>query len=100
MTCESPKEAWEKLISEFEGSNRVRVVKLLTLKCEFKMLRMKKSEKMKDYSAKLMELVNNIRLYGETYENSKVVEKNLISLPARFESRISAIEESCDLKTL
>ncbi|XP_052203724.1 uncharacterized protein LOC127808967 [Diospyros lotus] len=100
MTCESPKEAWEKLRSEFEGSDRVRAVKLLTLKREFEMLRMKEGETVKDYSAKLMELVNKIRLFGETYEDSKVVEKILISLPARFESKISAIEESCDLKTL
>ena len=44
--------------------------------------------------------MNKIRLFGETFNDDKVVEKIMISLPARFESKISAIEESCDLKTL
>ncbi|KAF3652820.1 hypothetical protein FXO38_15911 [Capsicum annuum] len=54
MSCETPKEVWEKLNEEFDGSERVKYIKLLTLKREFEM----------------------------------------------FESNISAIEESCDLKTL
>ncbi|XP_055826253.1 uncharacterized protein LOC129894583 [Solanum dulcamara] len=100
MTCETPKEAWEKLKEEFDGSDRVKAVKLLTLKREFEMLRMKEGDTVKEYSAKLMEIVNQIRLFGETFPDSKVVEKMMISLPGRFESKISAIEESCDLKTL
>ncbi|KAF2282892.1 hypothetical protein GH714_043312 [Hevea brasiliensis] len=68
------KEAWEKLREKFEGSDRVKSVKLLTLKREFENLRMK--------------------------EDERVVEKIMINLPARFEFKISAIEESCDLKTL
>ena len=33
-------------------------------------------------------------------ENQKVVEKMIVSLPQKFEGKISAIEESCDLNTL
>ena len=100
MTCESPKEAWDKLKAEFEGSSRVKVVKVLTLKREFEMLRMKEGESVKEYASKLIELVNKIRVLGEVFEDVKVVEKMVISLPAKFEFKISAIEESCDLKTL
>lgn len=100
MTCETPKQVWEKLKKEFDGSDRVKSVKLLTLKREFGMLRMKEGDTVKEYFAKLLEIINKIRLFGETFPDSKVVEKMMISLPARFESKISAIEESCDLKTL
>ena len=100
MACETPKEVWEKLKEEFDGSDRVKAVKLLTLKREFEMLRMKEGDTVKEYSAKLIEIVNKVRLFGETFPDSRVVEKMMISLPARFESKISAIEESCDLKTL
>ncbi|XP_055806936.1 uncharacterized protein LOC129875694 [Solanum dulcamara] len=99
MTFETPKEAWEKLKDEFDGSDRVKIVKLLTLKRELEMLRMKEGDTVKEYSAKLVKIVSKIRLFGETFPDSKVVEKMMISLPARFESKISAIEESCDLKT-
>ena len=54
---------------------------------------------MKDYAANLFDLVNKIR-FGEEFPDSRVVEKMMISLPARFESNISTIEESYDLKTL
>ncbi|XP_060212015.1 uncharacterized protein LOC132639593 [Lycium barbarum] len=100
MACETPKEAWEKLKKEFDGRDRVKTVKLLTLKREFEMLRIKEGDTVKDYSAKLLEIVNKIRLFGEVFPNSKAVEKMMISLLVRFESKISAKEESCDLKTL
>ena len=100
MAYESPKEAWDKLKEEFEGSERVKSVKLLGLKREFEMLRLKEGEKLKDYSSKLMEIVNQIRLLGEDFPDHRVVEKILVSLPDRFEPKISAIEESHDLKSL
>ncbi|XP_047266231.1 uncharacterized protein LOC124897303 [Capsicum annuum] len=96
MVCETPKEVWEKIKEEFDESDRVRTVKLLTLKREFEMLRMKEGDTVKEYSAELLKIVSKIRLFGETFPYSKVVEKMMISLPARFESKILAI----DLKTL
>ena len=100
MACETPKEAWQKLKDEFESSDQVKTVKVLTLKREFEMLRMKEGENVKEYSSKLLDLVNKISLLGEKFPDEKIVEKIMISLPTRFESKISAIEESCDLKTL
>ena len=64
------------------------------------MLKMNESESVKDYSSKLSDLVNQMRLYGETVEDYKVVEKMLISLPEKFEAKVAAIEESCDLKRM
>uniref|UniRef100_A0A0V0HNI3 Putative ovule protein n=1 Tax=Solanum chacoense TaxID=4108 RepID=A0A0V0HNI3_SOLCH len=61
---------------------------------------MKDSDSVKEYSSKLMEIVNQIRILSETFSDQKVVEKILVSLPDKFESKISAIEESCDLTTL
>ncbi|TXG68564.1 hypothetical protein EZV62_003499 [Acer yangbiense] len=100
MHLETAKEIWDELKGRYEGSERVRSIKLLTLKREFEILKMKESESVKDYSSKLSELVNQMRLYGETVEDFKVVEKMLISLPEKFEAKIAAIEESCDLKKL
>ncbi|KAA8539317.1 hypothetical protein F0562_026009 [Nyssa sinensis] len=90
----------EKLREEYEGSQRVKHVKLLTLKREFEMHKMKERETVKEYAGKLMEIVNKIKLLGEPFPDSKIVEKMLISLPARFEPKISTIEESCDLTRL
>ncbi|TXG65924.1 hypothetical protein EZV62_007199 [Acer yangbiense] len=100
MHLETAKSIWDELKSRFEGSERVKSVKLLTLKREFENLKMKDFETVKDYSSKLSHLVNQMRLYGEVVEDYKVVEKMLISLPKKFEAKVAAIEESCDLKKM
>ena len=69
-----------KLKETYEGGDRVKKTKLLTLKREFVMLQMKDDEMTKDYSSRLMDIVNLIRLYGEELPNSKVVEKFMISI--------------------
>jgi len=54
---------------EFEGSTRVKVVKLITLKKEFEMLKMKDSDSVKEYTTKVMTIVNQIRLAGEDFSD-------------------------------
>lgn len=40
-------------------------------------------------------------LLGETsFRDQKVVEKIMVSVPEKFEAKIMAIEEPCDLKNL
>ncbi|KAL6349074.1 hypothetical protein AAG906_033730 [Vitis piasezkii] len=51
-------------------------------------MKMKDSESVKDYSSRLMDVVNQMRLLGKVFTNQK------------FEAKISAIEESCDLQSL
>lgn len=97
---ETAKQIWDELNERYGGDERVRSIKLLTLKREFEMLKMKENESVKEYTSKLSHLVNQMRLYGEVVHDCKVVEKMLISLPEKFEAKVAAIEESCDLKKL
>ncbi|XP_047250048.1 uncharacterized protein LOC124885844 [Capsicum annuum] len=85
MACETAKEVWYKLKEEFEGNNKVKFVKVLTLKREFKLLKMNESDSVKEYSPKLMDIVNQIRILGENFSDQKVVEKIMVSLPDKFE---------------
>ncbi|RVW23149.1 Cycloartenol synthase [Vitis vinifera] len=62
MNLETPKQVWDKLQGEFEGSERVKNVRLLTLKREFELMKMKDDESVKDYSGRLMDVVNQMRL--------------------------------------
>uniref|UniRef100_A0A6N2LLD4 RRM domain-containing protein n=1 Tax=Salix viminalis TaxID=40686 RepID=A0A6N2LLD4_SALVM len=100
MDLETPKLIWDKLQGEFEGSSRVKTVRILVLKREFELMKMKYAESVKEFSGRLMDVVNRMRLLGKVIEDQKVVEKMMVSLPQKFEAKISAIEESCDLNTL
>jgi hypothetical protein len=100
IDLETPKQVWDKLQDEFEGSNRDKIVRLFTLKREFELMKMKDNESIKDYSAKLMDVVNQIRLLSKAFTDHKVVEKIMILVHQNFKAKISTIKESYDLQNL
>ena len=85
MACDSPKQAWDRLKEEFMGSDKTRQQQVINLRREFENLKMKESETIKQYSDRIMATVNNIRLLGEDFSDSRVVEKVITTLPERFE---------------
>ncbi|XP_027093714.1 uncharacterized protein [Coffea arabica] len=100
MTCETVKEAWDALKVAFQGNDRTRQMQVLNLRREFELLRMKDKENIKEYSDRLLNVVNKIRLIEEQLPDSRVVEKVLVSLPERFEAKISSLEDSRDLSRM
>ncbi|WRX07951.1 hypothetical protein QQP08_000438, partial [Theobroma cacao] len=97
MACETAKEAWDKLKEEFQGSNRTKKMQVLNLMRQFEVLKMKENEFVKDYVDKLVKIVNQVRLLGVELSDSRIMEKVLVSIPERFESKIATLEESKDL---
>ncbi|XP_017624601.1 uncharacterized protein LOC108468220 [Gossypium arboreum] len=100
MACDSPKQAWDRLKEEFIGSEKTRQQQLINLRRDFENLKMKEAETIKQYADKIMATVNNIRLLGVDFAESRVVEKVITTLPERFESKISSLEDSRDLTTI
>ncbi|KAG8492349.1 hypothetical protein CXB51_009664 [Gossypium anomalum] len=100
MACSIPKEAWERLKEEFMGSDKTRQQQVINLMRDFENLKMKESESIKQYSDRIMATINSIRLLGEDFSDSRVVEKVITTLPERFESKISSLEDSRDLTTI
>ncbi|CAL9012706.1 unnamed protein product [Prunus brigantina] len=62
---ETSKGAWDILKQEFRGDKQVRSVKLQGLHREFKYTQMKDSEPLYVYIAKLFDLINQMKSYGE-----------------------------------
>ncbi|XP_044496576.1 uncharacterized protein LOC123218984 [Mangifera indica] len=100
MACETTKEAWDKLRLEFHGSDKSKQMQIFNLKREFALLRMKDGESIKDYIDRLMKIVNQLTLLGEVISENKVVEQVLVSLPEKFEAKISSLEDSKDISTM
>ena len=96
MTCETGKEAWDKLKAEFQGDEKSKRMQILNLKRQFEGLKMRESETIKEFSSNISKLVNQMRLLGEDVQDSRVVEKVLVSLPERFENKICSLEDSKD----
>jgi len=75
-------------------------MQVLNLRREFEMLRMKENETIKEYFDRHLMLVNKIRLLQEDLPDKRVVEKVMVSLPERFEAKISSLEDSRDLSQI
>ncbi|XLS86227.1 hypothetical protein HN51_036393 [Arachis hypogaea] len=70
-----------------EATQKVRTIFLQSLRKQYTNMKMKYSEKIKSYYTRLMSLVNEIKAYGEDLLDKKIVEKILISLPFKFDSK-------------
>lgn len=54
---------------------------------------MKERESVKEFRDKLMTIVNKMKHLSEELTDNRIVEKLLMSLPKRFESNISSLED-------
>uniref|UniRef100_A0A251RQH2 Putative ribonuclease H-like domain, GAG-pre-integrase domain protein n=1 Tax=Helianthus annuus TaxID=4232 RepID=A0A251RQH2_HELAN len=78
--AKSSKEAWSILHKCYQGENRVKSIKLQSLRCEFDALNMKEGESVEDYFNRIILVVNKLRMNEETVSEQRIVEKILRSL--------------------
>jgi hypothetical protein len=94
------KDAWDVLRNGYQGNAKVLTIKLQTLCRNFESLMMKEGESMHDYFSNMLDVVNQIKKFGENLSDQKVVEKILRSMPKKYDHVVAAIEESKDLSVL
>ncbi|XP_022877128.1 uncharacterized protein LOC111395387 [Olea europaea var. sylvestris] len=100
MSLKSAKEVWDYLKEEYAGDERIRGMQVLNLIREFELQKMKESETIKEYSDKLLGIVNKVRLLGTEFTDSRIVEKILIIVPERYEASITTLENTKDLSQI
>ncbi|KAK4837649.1 hypothetical protein QYF36_007280 [Acer negundo] len=100
MGATTAKEAWDILKEEFHGNEKVRTVKLQTLRRELENIKMKDFETAENYYARIKDIINQMKAYGETISNKKSGEKILVSVTGIYDPIITAIEESKDITKL
>ena len=99
-STEVAKEAWIILETTYEGTKAVKIVKLERLTSSFEEIRMEEDETFDEFYAKLMDIVNSAFNLGECIAESKIVRKILRSLPERFHTKVTSIEEVKDIDQL
>ncbi|CAN6560926.1 unnamed protein product [Malus baccata var. baccata] len=97
---ETVKEAWDILKQEFIGDKQVRYVKLQSLRRDFEYTRMGEHESFSVYLVRLLDLITQMKSYGESIGNQRIVQKLLINLPRSYDSIVAVIENTRDLETV
>ncbi|KAK0608506.1 hypothetical protein LWI29_031717 [Acer saccharum] len=93
-------EAWKILETVYEGIEVVKDSKLQVLQTLFKTIRMEEHECLNDFQVKLMDIVNQSHQLGDPYSDRRIKRKIMRSLPPRFESKVTALEENVDFKKM
>jgi len=65
---ESAKSIWDSIRQKYQGSTQVKRAQLQALRREFEVLQMKKGEKVDEYFARILTIVNKMKVHGETME--------------------------------
>jgi hypothetical protein len=100
MHCDFAKDIWVKLKNVYEGDEKFKEVKLQIFRAKFELLKMNEDENIDAYFLRVYELVNNIKGLGDEVNEQVIVKRVLRSLPIRFDSNISELEEREDIATL
>lgn len=75
-------------------------MQVLNLRREFEATKMKESKNVKEFLERISKIVPQFRLHGEEQNDQRVVEKIIVCLRERFESKISSLEENKDLSEI
>lgn len=70
---DSSKESWDILEKYFGGVEKVKKVRLQTLKRTYEMLHMEESESVFDFFTRVIRMVNQIKMYGEVLTSTSIV---------------------------
>jgi hypothetical protein len=74
--------------------------KLQVLQTSFETIRMEEHEHFNDFQVKLMDIVNQSHQLGDPYSDRRIKQKIMRSLPERFESKVTALEENDGYKDM
>ncbi|XP_057451592.1 uncharacterized protein LOC130743382 [Lotus japonicus] len=100
MSLRSAKDIWDYLKAEYQGSESTRDMQVLNLAREFEMQSIKENETIRDYADRLLSIANKMRLLGKDFPDERIVQKILVTIPEKYELKISGLKESKHLSAI
>ncbi|XP_022974378.1 uncharacterized protein LOC111473034 [Cucurbita maxima] len=100
MSLKIEKEIWDYLKAEYEGDERIRGMKVMNLIRDFELQKMKESELVKECSNRFLSIANKVKLLGSMLNDSRIIEKLLVTIPEKFEATITTLENTKDLSKI
>ncbi|KAL2322922.1 hypothetical protein Fmac_027301 [Flemingia macrophylla] len=98
--AKSAKEAWGILEKCNEGVEKLKKVRLLTMRRQFKLMQMESGERIAQFFNRIISHTNAMKACGEKISDQTMVEKILRTLTPKFDHIVVAIEESKNIEEL
>ncbi|KAK2967521.1 hypothetical protein RJ640_026076 [Escallonia rubra] len=98
--CETAREMRRLLEVTHEGTNLVKESKIDMLVQQYEAFKMKENESTNEMYSRFTLIINGLKLLGKTYPEKEIIRKVLRSLPKRWETKVTAIQEAKDLNVL
>ena len=67
---------------------------------DFELQKMKKTESIKEYSDRLLNIASRVKLLGSSLLKSRIVEKILVTVLEKFEATITSLENTKDMSKI
>ncbi|GAV76001.1 zf-CCHC domain-containing protein/UBN2 domain-containing protein [Cephalotus follicularis] len=96
--CTSAHEVWKLLILTHEGTEQVKNVKLALLNRDYELFKMQPNESIKNLYNRLLDITNGLLGLGKVFGKDELVRKLLGCLNDEWEPKVTAIEESKEVK--
>ena len=90
-------QAWNLLAFSYKRIDRVKMVRLQTLRLQFESLKMKETKTVDQFMIRVSSIVTQFQTYGEHLEHKVVVQKILRCLTKKISMVVTSIEEEKDL---
>jgi hypothetical protein len=91
-SAETSHDIWEALQQKYKGTDRIKKIRLQSLRGEFELLQMKSSDSISDYHTRIIVIVNQMRRNGAAIVDSRITEKILRSLDPKFDLLLSPLK--------
>ena len=92
--CKSVKNIWRLLEITHEGTNQVKESKINLLVHSYELFLMKNNETIVEMITRFIDIFNGLEDLGKTYKESEKVMKILRSLPSKWHTKVTTIQEA------
>ena len=72
-------------------------MQVLNLIRELELQRMKESKIIKEFLDRLLDIATKVRLLGIKFEDSRIVQKILVTIPEKYEASVTTLENTKDI---
>ena len=85
---------WNLLESAYKGTDRIKMIRLQTLRLQFESLKMKESKSVDQFMTRVSGIVTQFQTYGEPLEQKIIFQNILRCLTKKFAMVVTSIEEA------